>query len=52
MSGSTVTKLSKNMPVSPKVLEKIAKVLECEPEDLYEIKDDDQNVKHIKQTPV
>lgn len=38
MSASTLAKMSKNQPVAPKVLLKVAKALDCEPEDICEIK--------------
>ena len=42
MSASTLAKMSKNQPVAPKVLLKVARVLDCEPEDICEIKKDEQ----------
>ncbi len=39
MSYSTLAKLSKNQPVKRDVLERIATELDCEVEDIMEIKD-------------
>ena len=47
VGGTTIAKLSKGMPVSPRVLKKIASALDCQPGDLYEYKE-----KNIKQTHV